>query len=75
MSLHRCTETDCPFIGQTTTKACRCHRTDEQVLQGRVDTLETVLLDALSAANELGLSSAYFPREAIEQALAVRVPA
>jgi hypothetical protein len=33
MSLHRCTETDCLFIGQTTTKGCGCHRTDEQVLR------------------------------------------
>lgn len=31
--IHRCTTTECPFIGQRTSRSCRCHQTDEQVLR------------------------------------------
>lgn len=43
MSLHRCTETECPFIGQTTSRSCLCHKTDEQVLAERVKDLTIAL--------------------------------
>ena len=34
MGLHRCTEPECPFIGQTTSRSCGCHKTDYEVLRG-----------------------------------------
>ena len=33
MGLHRCTEPECPHIGQATSRSCGCHRTDEHVLR------------------------------------------
>lgn len=43
MGLHRCTEQECPYLGQTSGRGCGCHKTDEQVLQGRVERLEKAL--------------------------------
>lgn len=43
MSLHRCTEAECPFVGQTTNRSCRCHRTDEQVQGERIASLVEAL--------------------------------
>lgn len=34
MGLHRCAETECTFFGQTTSRSCGCHKTDEEVLRG-----------------------------------------
>lgn len=42
MGLHRCTESECPFIGQTTSRSCGCHKTNEEVLEARVAVLLTV---------------------------------
>lgn len=46
MSLHRCTEPECPYQGQPSGRGCGCHKTDERVLRERVaalvDMLETV---------------------------------
>lgn len=30
--VHRCTEIECPFLGQETSKSCGCHKTTEQLL-------------------------------------------
>ncbi len=40
---HRCTEKECPFVGQVTSKSCRCHKTAEQMLAERVEELEAAL--------------------------------
>lgn len=40
---HRCTEKECPFVGQVTSKSCRCHKTAEQMLSERVAELEAAL--------------------------------
>lgn len=40
---HRCTEKECPFVGQVTSKSCRCHKTAEQMLVERVAELEAAL--------------------------------
>jgi len=42
-TLHRCTERKCPFVGQVTSKSCRCHKTAEQMLARRVAELEIAL--------------------------------
>lgn len=42
-TIHRCTEKACPFVGQVTSKSCRCHKTAEQMLQERVAELEAAL--------------------------------
>lgn len=39
MTLHRCTDAECPYLGQATNKACGCHQTDEQVLHGALRKL------------------------------------
>jgi hypothetical protein len=39
MGLHRCTEVECPYLGQATSRSCGCHKTDEQILQERVAVL------------------------------------
>jgi hypothetical protein len=39
MSLHRCTDADCPHVGQRTDRGCLCHKTDEQVLTEQRDEL------------------------------------
>ena len=43
MGLHRCTEPECPHVGQQTSRSCRCHKTNEEVLTAQRDRL----LDAL----------------------------
>lgn len=37
--IHRCTEQDCPYLGQPTYKSCRCHKTGEQMLIEQRDQL------------------------------------
>lgn len=63
MDRHRCTDVDCPYIGQITTRACACHKTEVEVLRDQRDelleTLKELLLQALqselnSPANEWG---------------------
>lgn len=39
MGLHRCAETECTFFGQTTSRSCGCHKTDEEVLRGVIREL------------------------------------
>lgn len=43
MTLHRCTEGECPFVGQRTGRGCRCHKTDEQVLRENSAAMLTAL--------------------------------
>lgn len=42
MTLHKCSDSDCPHFKQATTRGCACHRTDEQV--------RTALITDVSAA-------------------------
>ena len=42
-TIHRCTDTGCPFVGQVTSKSCGCHKTAEQMLKERVEELEGAL--------------------------------
>ncbi len=43
MGLHRCTEAECPFLGQATSDSCRCHKTDVQVLREQRDDMLAAL--------------------------------
>jgi hypothetical protein len=40
---HKCTDTECPFVGQRTSKGCGCHQTDEQVLRAENERLRGAL--------------------------------
>lgn len=42
MMLHKCTEAECPFLGQRT-RGCGCHQTDEQVLRAENARLRAAL--------------------------------
>ncbi len=56
MGLHRCTEPECPFVGQTTSRSCGCHKTDEQVLTAANKALANALTFArarLAAGNDV----------------------
>ena len=55
MGLHRCTEPECPFVGQTTSRSCRCHKTNEEVLTKQRDRL----LDALETILDLDLDDTF----------------
>ena len=46
MSLHRCTTPECPFVGQVTSRGCKCHKTDEQVLRAMNADLLVALREA-----------------------------
>lgn len=48
-AIHRCTETECPFVGQVTSKSCLCHKTAEQMLSERVAELESACKAGLHA--------------------------
>lgn len=48
MSLHRCTEAECPFVGQITSRSCRCHKTDLEMLEGAIKALLSADDDMLS---------------------------
>lgn len=37
MTLHRCAESQCPYLDTPSPKSCACHKTDEQVLWGRLE--------------------------------------
>lgn len=38
-----CADRDCPYLGQATTRSCRCHKTTEQLLaEQRDDMLDTL---------------------------------
>lgn len=41
--LHKCTDTECPFVGQRTSRHCRCHQTDEQVLRIALERAVAIL--------------------------------
>ena len=56
MSLHRCTDTDCPYKGQSSPRSCTCHQTDEQTLRVRSAMLLASLQALLSQVIE---TSAY----------------
>ena len=43
MSLHRCTDTDCCYIGLASPRGCGCHQTDEQMLRESHAALLAVL--------------------------------
>lgn len=34
---HRCTDIECPMLGQRSSTSCRCHRTREQVAASLID--------------------------------------
>jgi len=51
MSAHRCTDTGCTYLGQRSPKACRCHKTDAQVLTEQRDALLEALGDILGPLN------------------------
>jgi hypothetical protein len=40
---HRCSDSDCPFIGQRTSSGCGCHKTREQMLEIEVISLRDQL--------------------------------
>ena len=52
-TIHRCTDKDCTFVGQVTSKSCGCHKTAEQMLTERVQKLESAL-DRLSRERDCG---------------------
>jgi len=52
-TIHRCTDPECPFVGQVTSKSCGCHKTAEQMLKERVAKLEAAL-DRLSRERDCG---------------------
>lgn len=46
MTLHRCTEAQCPYLGQRSpTTGCACHKTDEQVLRETLRALYKAVED------------------------------
>lgn len=52
-TVHRCTDPDCTFVGQVTSKSCGCHKTAEQMLKERVEELEAALNAAAPTAAEI----------------------
>lgn len=50
--LHKCTDAECPFVGQRTDRTCGCHQTDEQVLRDENERLRGVLRQAQDALSE-----------------------
>ena len=49
MSLHRCTDSECPYLGQATNKGCACHLSDVEVLTAINAELVEALGNARSA--------------------------
>lgn len=47
LPIHRCEDSDCPSLGQRTSKSCRCHVTGEQMLVDQRDALLASLKQAL----------------------------
>lgn len=43
MSLHRCSEAECPYLGEPSSRHCRCHRTDEEVLRAENKAMREAL--------------------------------
>lgn len=41
--LHKCTDTECPYVGQRTSRGCGCHQTDEQVLRIALERAVAIL--------------------------------
>lgn len=62
-TIHRCTEKECPFVGQVTSKSCGCHKTAEQMMTERIARLERSLLPFVEAyekaADPIGDSDLY----------------
>lgn len=42
---HRCTEQECPHIGQRSDRGCGCHKTREQMLEDEVVRLRRFVGD------------------------------
>ena len=40
---HRCTDKECPFVGQKTSKSCGCHIPERDMMLARIAALEAAL--------------------------------
>lgn len=41
--MHRCSEMECPFVGQVTRSGCRCHVGVDAMMATRIKALESAL--------------------------------